>query len=322
MQSYIALFISRRKEFFKENTYIDCSIDCYCACDGAKTLFDIEEVMKKKLIDVGQGVKMSKPLKIKRRLLTGEWNFASLSHQGILAIYVEEDYGKKHNCKRTIQFSNLNNDRQVRVKVEKSSPVGFYDNMVLLLTWEKPLREATVSSVFRNPRIETFRAIEGTGDVSALADVSLLQNRRVLYYPTIYYELFSFNVDTRVVTEINVGKKVHTIASFTGIYCNVELLFRDNLNSVYTLNMNDTVTKVAEGQKFSITALLPLASNPENISNAVFKYSDSLIRNENIIKTEHLIEFGHYSIVRVYKDVFLTYDKSVKSWVLVRIVTP
>ena len=277
--------------------------------------------MKKKLIDVGQGVKMTEPVKVEKGLRTGGEIHASLSHQGIFAIC--------DNSNDIIQFTNLNTNRQVKIKVEWESITGFYDSMLLLLTDSKPLREASVEEVFNNPRKETFRKIEGTSNVDPSTDVSLLHERRVLYYHTNYRKLFAFNVDTRVNTEINIGKRIYTIASFAGIDCGVKIVFQD-LDDRYTyiLNNDNSVTKISEGQRDSLTAIFPSASNPKNIKDAVFKYYRGLFDNDfikcgNWININDLIKFeDYYSVVRIYKDIFLACDRKTESWVLVRILVP
>ena len=91
MEYSVALFIAEREGFFREKACINCSVDEYCACDGADVLFDIEGVMKKELVDVGQGVKMTEPIEVKKGLMTGNSIYASLSHNGILAICANWD---------------------------------------------------------------------------------------------------------------------------------------------------------------------------------------------------------------------------------------
>ena len=91
--------------------------------------------------------------------------------------------------------------------------------------------------------------------------------------------------------------------------------------------MDDTVTKVYEGQNEFFSAIFPSTSNPKNIKNAIFKYGNSyssnLIKCGNKINTKDLIRFnGYYSVIRVYKDIFLAYDRSTWSWVLLRIIVP
>ena len=56
MEDCIALFVSGREDFFEEKACINCSVDIFCACDDADTLFDVDRVMRQKLVDLGEGV--------------------------------------------------------------------------------------------------------------------------------------------------------------------------------------------------------------------------------------------------------------------------
>lgn len=238
-----------------------------------------------------------------------------LSHQGILAIYPDGN---------TVQFTNLNTNRQVEMEVESYSLAGFYDNVILLITYQKPLRETMIESVFENPNIETFKAIEGTNNVLQNTDVSLLNDKRVLYYPTTDCDMFSFNVDTRVITQINVGRKIWIMASFAGINCGVEAVFWGyDDDCTYALDKDNTITKINERQDYGSTTIFSSTSDPQNIINAVFKHGNYLMKGGNMIHTDKLIEFdNYYSIIRVYRDIFLVYDNDIMSWVLLRIITP
>ena len=111
MERNIALFVASREKFFVEGTCINCSVDIYCACENASFLFDVDGVMRKKLVDVREGVKMSEPAKVEKSLIGGGNVHASLSHQGLLAIHF---YGNIH-------FTNLNTNKQVEMKVENNS---------------------------------------------------------------------------------------------------------------------------------------------------------------------------------------------------------
>lgn len=315
MNKYVALFVSGKRDFFKEKTCINCSVEEFCACEGADVLFDVEEVMRQRIINLGQGVKISEPIKVKRTLATRNYIYASLSHNGILAICAN---------KKIIQFTDLNNDLQVEVGIECDTLVAFYDEMALLLTEGSPLREATVISVFENPRIAIFRIIEGTSDAYPFTDVSLLNERRELFYRTRDCKLFSFNVDTRENTEVDVGKWVLSIAFSTGINSGVKAVFWSNSDMcTYALNNDNTLTKVDGRQYHTIIGIFPLASNPNNITDAVFKYGCPLMKNGKKIALKRLIGFDSlYSIVRVFRDVFLAYDKITKSWVVFRLITP
>ena len=290
---------------------INTTVRKFTAFPFVDRAFNIERVMRKKLVNVGERVRISKPVKVERELVTGYNIYASLSHQGVLAIY---------DGRNIVQFANVNNYRQAKINVESTSITGFYDNNMLLLTYGKPLREAIVEKVFGNPNIEMFKEIEGTGDVRPYTDVSLLQERRVLYYPTTNGKLFAFNVDTRTNTEINVGRNVWNIASLTGIDSGVKAVFRSDDNCAYTLNMDDTVTQVAKRQSGSLTTLLFSTSNPKSFKDAVFVYGDYLVKDEKEMGTSRLITFHGDSMVRVYRDIFLTCVKETRSWVLVRVV--
>lgn len=314
MSVFIALFVSGRENFFKEGACINCSVNEYCACGGADVLFDIDTVMRQRLINVGQGVFMSELLKVEKGLLKGGNIFASLSHEGILAIYVSGN---------TMQFTDLNDGRQVEMRVEESL-AGFYDNMILLLTWGEPLREATVEEVFSNEYSGVFKVIEGTSYALPFADVSLLQARRVIYYPSDNFKLFAFNVDTRENNKIKVKKVSWSVTSFTGIDCGVKAIFQnDDHDETYVLNTDNTLTMIDGNFSYIQSAVLPSAANTKDITDAAFKYEYDLMKGENKLDTRRLIEFEcNRSLIRVYKDIFLVYDYNTESWVLFRLIVP
>ena len=171
MEGCISLSVAGREGFFVERACTNSPVDTYCACENSSFLFDIDEVMEKKLVDVGEGVGISEPVKVERGLIEGYGIFASLSHQGILAICAV------NNASSSVQFTNLNTNRQVEMEVEDDSVPGFYNNKMLLLTSWMPLREVTVEEVFDNPDIETFKEMDETEGVSPYTDVSLLHSR-------------------------------------------------------------------------------------------------------------------------------------------------
>ena len=102
----------------------------------------------------------------------------------------------------------------------------------------------------------------------------------------------------------------------------MKAVFKSNDNCTYTLNMDDTMTQVGGRQANNLTTLFPSTSNSESVKDAVFLYNDYLVKDGKEIDICQLIEFNWYSIVRVYKDIFLTYDDNTESWVLVRVVVP
>ena len=85
--------------------------------------------------------------------------------------------------------------------------------------------------------------------------------------------------------------------------------------------MDNTVTKVGEGQSNFLSIIFPSTANSKNINDAIFKCWSKLMKDGNKIKTKKLIRFqDYYSVVRVYRDIFLAYDKKTWSWVLLRII--
>ena len=87
-------------------------------------------------------------------------------------------------------------------------------------------------------------------------------------------------------------------------------------------NNDDTITNVDERQNNYLTSIFPSASNPKSIKDAVFRYSSCSVKCGNMIDTDKLKEFGGYSVIRVYRDIFLAYDKVLKSLILIRNFVP
>ena len=51
----------------------------------------------------------------------------------------------------------------------------------------------------------------------------------------------------------------------------------------------------------------------KNISEAVFEYQTDRVKDGNNIDISHIIEFNpFYSTIRIYRDIFLTYNQSTK----------
>ena len=152
--------------------------------------------------------------------------------------------------------------------------------------------------------------------------MSLLNETRVLYCGT-SGKLFSYNVDTRVNAEVDVGKKVRFCASFTGVDCGVRAVLQCSDRITYPLNTDNTASKVGGRQYFYLTTVFPSSTHPGDLGKAAFKYENYLVLGGK------RMEFGEpflfedcYSVVRVYRDVFLLYDRNTRSWVLSRIVVP
>lgn len=82
--------------------------------------------------------------------------------------------------------------------------------------------------------------------------------------------------------------------------------------------MDNEVIKLFEKRDSPLRAIFPLTSNSNNIKNVAFKYGYNLMRFGETIDINYLIEFeGCYSVIRVYRDIFLAYDENTESWVLI-----
>lgn len=276
--------------------------------------------MKKELYNVGNGVRVSESLPIKNIFPQESVDYLSLSYNGILALCIDVSYGISQVCRYVIQFTDLNNNRQLRVKLRDWSTIAFYDNMALLVSYDKPLREAVVESVFEKPTIDTFKVIEGTKDANPNTDVSLLHKKRILYYITKENKLFSFNVDTRENVEINVGRKVWSIGTLTGIDCGVKTVFHGFGKATFSLNNDNTVTRVSERHQLNLSTIFPSSSNPKNIKEAVFHHGREIFKGKNKVSTKHIIKFEWSTVIRVYRDVFITYDLYTNEWGLFRFI--
>lgn len=312
----IAQFVAGdREESSVEKACINCPVSKFCACENARELFDIDTVMEKRLVSVGGGIKVSEPVRVEKNLRSGEEIFISLSHKGILAIH-------SNNNGYAIQFTDLNTSRQIELRVEDHTHVGFYDDKMIILTWDRPLREAGVEDLFKECNIAQFRDI-GAYAVYSDADVSLLNETRVLYYRTTFLKLFSFNVDTRKNTMIDVGKGVWFCAFLTGIKCEAESLFQCGDRTTYILHKDNSVSTLERGPESVLRTLFPSGTSHASIKKAAIKYGCSLMYGGKKVDFERPFKFeSWYSVVRIYRDIFLLYDDITKDWVLSRIVIP
>lgn len=311
------VLLNEKVSLFKTEHCVNI-IDEFKSFPFVKKVFYVREMMWKEFTSLGENMMISDSIRIDRDLPTGSFIYASISHQGIFGICVSRFIGGI-----ITQFIDLNSGKEVKVKVEKDSLAGYYDNKILLLTSGKHLREATVEKVFNNPAVTTFEVIRDNSTVLPWTDVSLLHERRVLYYPTTDNRLFAFNVDTRMNTEIDIGRKVFAIASFGGIDCGIKAVFQDNNDKcIYALNTDNSVEKMGEKQNNSLRVIFPSLSNPKNMADAVFKCEYEFVKQGNRIDTSHLIKLNGRSVVRLYKDIFIACDEITKSWILIRISVP
>lgn len=88
------------------------------------------------------------------------------------------------------------------------------------------------------------------------------------------------------------------------------------------MNTDYTIERMSGRPTGFLTIVFPLTSNSRNVADVVFMRA-GLVRCENELDISHLINSDwNYPIVRIYRDIFLCYDKSTESWVLFHLITP
>ena len=312
----ISLFVARGKYFFGALSNVGCSVEEFCACDSADILFNVEEVMGKALVPQGNGVSISEPVKVRTYFEDKGGMFrTSLSHKGVLAVC--------SLCKGfVVQLTRLKDNKQVEFKIENESHIGFYDDKILLLTLGGPLRESRVKCVFNNPNVCTFQNIKDSKRIRRCPDVSSLNKTMMLYYISIENHIVSYDLITKKQGEIITNWVPKTVISSTGINVKARAVFQGKNSRLYSLNdHNETEIIGAEFYGGLIEDVIPYGRIPEDLTRSGFRFGKSIKIQNLVIDVRTPIEFEcNYSIIRIYKDIFLLYDSTQFRWVLVRIV--
>ena len=201
-----------------------------------------------------------------------------------------------------LQLTNLGNEKQVEVKLEGISNVAFYDDGIILFTYDKLLREATLEEVFGEPDLLIFKRVEDVDEVSSYTDTSLLHSRRVLYYTSFDLISYEFNVDTRENKGIQIEQKMWMISSLMRIDCGMKAVFEDRSNMlIYALNWDNMVTPLHEVEEDRhLTSLFASSTYPCDLSKSVFKHQYYLVKGENKVVPEEPISLViDQSVIRV-----------------------
>ena len=314
-KSGLAYCFLKEKEGFDLDYRINVTVDQFRAFPLVEKILDIEKIYDKELVDIGGRTIISEPMKVDMKLRTGNCN-VSLSHEGILAIYSDLNGN-------IVQFTNLSTNKQVEIEVENNTFSGFYDNKIILLTKEKPLRETNIEKLFNEHKIDIFEKIGCIDNINPDTDVSLIHATRILYYGSMSSKLYSFNVDTKLNQEINIGMEIRSILSLTGILCEAKIVFQGKDNKIYMLNKEDKPIKLNEnGWNETATIFVSTNSGFGSIEDTLMKCGTYFVKGNQKLEVENPIKLSEYhSMVRVYKDIFLLFDKKTNNWVLCRIIS-
>lgn len=320
----IALYVATRDTFFHSKACVNCSVERYCAFEGADVLQGIDDIMRTKLVRIMPNVLISTPYIIDRPLRRGDYIMATVSHKGVLAIFSEMDgYG--------VEFYDFTNDHVSDIKVETYTKVGFYDDKLIMITSWHPLRECEVETVFSNDdKTINYTKLGDIDTVYCEADVTTLNSTRVLCYLSTENISYEYNVDTGTNKEIEIEEGVGSFLSFTGIDIGVKAIFKEWEGNwgLFYLDKNDVTHPITLKEKINtrfLTDLIPSESSPLDLDKALkvddcFEFSTTRLHSDEG-KTKKNVEFqGHNAIVRIFKDIFLLYDISLFKWVLVRII--
>lgn len=317
----VAQFLCSRKNFFKTARNSSVLEPDYYVCDGVDEWFDVSSVSLSSFQNIGYGIKMAEVADLGNRFRTeGQFFYVSISHKGVVAVYSFTD-------EKILELTDMNTFEKVELEVERRCLVGFYDDKLLAITYDYPLRECRVEDMFKNPDTSILKKVGKVDNVYTFADVTRLQDTRRLYYRTVDYIPCEYNVDTGRNIRLPIGKLVNSFCSTMGLDLGVRAIFQERGNGefLYTLNQDYSVSCIFPYIKGTFaTKIFPSKSNPKNLRFALKQYWDSFvwlddrdIRNNMPISLEPCI-----GMVRLYQDKFLAFNSRTQKWVVVRIYIP
>lgn len=297
-------------ELYKTN----CSVTEFRSFSGSHEFCRSPEMNDNKLIDLGNGVKISPIVPLENTLKGGSDAIASISHEGIMAVYTGNG-----GC--VVQFSDLSSSDQFSITVENESKVGFYDDKIVLLTTGQVLREVEYEKLMTQKNTSAFRNINSVS-VICKADVSKLNATKILYYTSINYDVYKFDFSNMKNISYNFGRKATSIASSSGIcnrYDGIFHEFQGNRWSYTSLGGNNSQIFC---ENTEIAIIIPSVSDPNNtgrmlkvLTNCCFYFQPG-----TTVGIDKYVVPAPFSIVRVYRDVFVMYDRNKSAWVAARIV--
>lgn len=322
----IAIFLTMRHTFFRGWGSTNCSISDYSVCPDVDKIFDIDRLKKAELVKLSDSISVSAPVISGLNLpKDNQGYYISISENGILALGYGDNYKLGEpvgNIRHAVMFIDLFENKTVEVETENATLAGFYDDSVILLTWGKPLRAAFVNDVFTKNDLSVFMKLGDVENVTPQTDVSILNASRNLFYTTMDSKLFCFNVDAERNEEIDIKMNIKCIASLTGIYCGVEAFLQNDHFGLYFLDSNFVATEIEKRELCGyVRSIFPSTDNSENLDKAVFRCLNCIITDKGKISLTAPVTFDwNYSLIRIYKNIFLYYDRNLKEWVISKIV--
>ena len=333
----LALIFEKQLTYCYFNNYL---INNYNLFDKAGKTFKVDDIMKQDLIDVGENVMMTKPIKFDIE----SWEddivvSAAISHNGILASEVisqSPQFPKdessnfcftfgSHKLENALKVIDLCGNRNVKVENCNDMSIGFYDDKIVLIT-EGKILQCIVDELFSTPIKTKFEEIKSGVVGNYKTDMSLLHWTRNIYYfglsTGFFWGISIYNVDSKLNAILDLGTSVNSIISVTGINIGSPLVYSQG-GCIYKWEKENILEYKLPTVINNISVLFPSHSNPYDLSLSVFSNSTVYVRNGKELSTDKVAKYNEITCpIRVYKDVFLTYNSADKYWSLMRIVVP
>ena len=319
--SYVALWIALHSN--SEISYelrMHPSISTFEAFPGAAALLG-DKINERSLRDVARGVRVSRPLDVYG--LKNNYKhevFASVSHRGIFAASGRRDH------KTVVDFTDLLSGQRVSVRVEHWTLVGFYNNKSLLVTSGQCLRELDMQDVFTAGGLARFNPVSNVKVGSPFTDVTLLNTTRKLFFTTGEHKAYRFDVDTHKTKRVFRGIKVCSFASLTGISMGHKVIFCEHENHYRKFVADSSGRILSQIRSCNFMPVSPIiiqsSASPKNISKCVVISWGEVTTGVYSIRRawpRFLKVSGFISIVRLFQDVFIAYNRKSGKWVIVKI---
>lgn len=150
-------------------------------------------------------------------------------------------------------------------------------------------------------------------------DASRLNATRILYYVS-GSGFFSFNVDTRGNVCTDMGYVMFS-APLTGVDCGVEAVRQEDEHTISALYKDGSEECLLHGFRVRLPIILPSRSDLTDVKRAFSNGGNCYYRGggDRPFGDCPSSEYFH-RVMRAYRDVFLLFDRSTRSWIFTRIV--
>lgn len=313
----IFLYISTRPWFFSDFAEVNCSIDNFCACEGANLIEGVNELVNLPLYDSGVGLLFSEVIPLSKLTVTGTYLYASLSEYGMFACY-SSDY-------ESVTFTSLISDEEFEVETSSHTMVCFYDDKVIFLTSGDRLKECSFDELRKHRDRTIMKYISENNKVDIDTDVSKVNETRRLYYLA-GGVLFEHNVNNHHEFQIDEVTDPLSIGCTTGIFINnAKCILENKTNDLMYLN-NDYEVKYIfyKDSSWTFSTFIPSTSSPNDINKGGKIYNNKRLYvneyHEIKLESSTYTYKRMYTMVRLYRDVFILFDANSSNWLLMRLV--